>query len=277
MVYVVLLVVYEYYRLDLIPGEIKAHPTDFREVVSALPIVVFAYQTHVNLVPIYSSLRDRCLMNLMKSTALAMALLFILYVIIGSFGYLTFGGKAVSDVMKAYDPSDPIVALGVFAVLIKVIATYPQMIFCGRQSFDSFLSSGKSIFKLSSNMKYFKTSKTIPKSLDQCDQGICRRFVTSGIINLLILFLALITPNLNKLLQWLGSISSITSLVFPGICMATLATSQTATILWSRMSCIIMFIIGILVIFIGIAIFLLIFLNFSIISKEDSLDILCQY
>ena len=138
------LAVYEYFRLKTPSGEVKVNPDNFKGVIAALPIVGFGYQTHVNLIPIYGSFRDRSLKNLTRSLSLAMVTIFIMYTLMGIFGYLTFGNNVVSDVMKGYDPSDPLVCLGIIAFIIKMIATYPQMIFCGRQSLHWLFGSGQS-------------------------------------------------------------------------------------------------------------------------------------
>ena len=141
--YIVFLAIYEYSLLKIPTGEMKISPDNFKGVIEALPIVGFGNQTHVNLIPIYGSFRNRSLKNLTKSLSLAIVTIFIMYTLMGIFGYLTFGKNVLSDVMKGKDPSDPLVSLGIIAFKIKMIATYPQMVFCGRQSFHWFFGSGQ--------------------------------------------------------------------------------------------------------------------------------------
>ncbi|GFU09232.1 sodium-coupled neutral amino acid transporter 7 [Nephila pilipes] len=83
-------------------------------------------------VPVYSCMRERNLCNFMKSSFLAMIVLFVIYTVIGCFGYLTFGSHVAHNVMKMYDAEDPFVMVGVGALIIKMIATYPILALCGR-------------------------------------------------------------------------------------------------------------------------------------------------
>lgn len=67
-----------------------------------------------------------------KATALALGVLFVLYCVAGTTGYLTFGTQVAPDVMAQYDASDPVVMVGILALAVKMITTYPSMILCGR-------------------------------------------------------------------------------------------------------------------------------------------------
>lgn len=67
-----------------------------------------------------------------KATALALGILFVLYCTAGTCGYLTFGSHVLPDVMNLYDPRDPLVAVGVLALVVKMITTYPPLLLCGR-------------------------------------------------------------------------------------------------------------------------------------------------
>lgn len=80
----------------------------------------------------YSCMRDRNLCNFVRSSILSMSFLFILYSVIGCFGYLTFGSAVSHNIMKMYDASDPFVTVGVGALIIKMIVTYPILALCGR-------------------------------------------------------------------------------------------------------------------------------------------------
>lgn len=45
---------------------------------------------------------------------------------------MTFGSAVAHNVMKMYDASDPFVMVGVGALIIKMIVTYPILALCGR-------------------------------------------------------------------------------------------------------------------------------------------------
>jgi len=54
------------------------------------------------------------------------------YTIAGIFGYLTFGSDVESDVLESYGGKKPMVLLGIAAVALKTVTTYPLLLFCGR-------------------------------------------------------------------------------------------------------------------------------------------------
>ena len=77
-------------------------------------------------------MKERSVGNFTKAAALALGILFLLYCTAGTCGYLTFGTKVLPDIMQSYDASDPIVMVGIIALAVKMITTYPPMLFCGR-------------------------------------------------------------------------------------------------------------------------------------------------
>lgn len=92
----------------------------------------FYFQCQEVVIPVYSCMRDRNLCNFVRSSILSMSFLFIIYSVIGCFGYLTFGPLVAHNIMKMYDASDPFVTVGVGALIIKMIVTYPILALCGR-------------------------------------------------------------------------------------------------------------------------------------------------
>lgn len=103
-------------------------------MIAVIPVICFAYQTHEIAVPVYASMKTRTVRNFTKSTILTLAILFILYSIAGTFAYLTFGVNVSADIMMMYDTRQPIVLLGNVALVIKMLTTYPPILFCGRNS-----------------------------------------------------------------------------------------------------------------------------------------------
>ena len=67
-----------------------------------------------------------------KVTVGTMGILCFLYCTAGTFGYLTFGTRVSPDIMQLYDAKDPLVMIGILALIVKMITTYPPMIVCGR-------------------------------------------------------------------------------------------------------------------------------------------------
>lgn len=74
----------------------------------------------------------RTIGNFSKATGFALGLLFILYCAAGTCGYLSFGVNVSPDIMTLYDAKDPIVLIGIIALIVKMVTTYPPLTLCGR-------------------------------------------------------------------------------------------------------------------------------------------------
>lgn len=74
----------------------------------------------------------RNIANFTKATILSLAILFLLCSAAGTTGYLTFGSNVTPDIMALYSAKDPVVMIGILALVVKMITTYPSMILCGR-------------------------------------------------------------------------------------------------------------------------------------------------
>lgn len=110
-------------------------------MIAIIPVICFAYQTHEIVVPVYASMKTRTVRNFTKTTALTLTILFVLYSVAATFSYLTFGVNVSSDIMMMYDTKQPIVLFGTCALVIKMITTYPSILFCGRNALgECFLS-----------------------------------------------------------------------------------------------------------------------------------------
>ena len=79
-------------------------------------------------------MKTRTVKNFTKSTILTLLILFVLYSIAGTFSYLTFGINVAPDIMMMYDTNQPMILFGTISLVIKMITTYPLMLFCGRDA-----------------------------------------------------------------------------------------------------------------------------------------------
>lgn len=89
-------------------------------MATSLPVIFFAYQSHEIVLPIYSSMAKPRSKNFIKSTAASLTLLFLIYTIGGTYGYLTFGNKVIADIIMMYDARDPVVTSGKRYILYKL-------------------------------------------------------------------------------------------------------------------------------------------------------------
>ncbi|XP_054155292.1 sodium-coupled neutral amino acid transporter 7-like [Oppia nitens] len=215
MLYVVFLSVYEYAMLDKKPGDIKPVPDSAFAVLAAIPVVSLAYQTHELVVPVNACLKERTITNFSKSTGLALTLLFFLYCICGTFGYLTFGSTVSADIMQMYNAEDPIVVIGILALVVKMITTYPQIVLCGRDTFYRLLVPTQASLNL-------QNEANIPLPTKE----FWHRISITTAWNVSALILAVLTPDITIAIGFLGAIGACNSFIFPGICMICLAKRQ---------------------------------------------------
>lgn len=239
MLYVAFLTVYEHYMLDeatiesvlsrvhaaegsaqasqLPPANATPAPSEtvgmmpeerqikWFEPLAVVPVLCFAYQTHEVIVPVYACMKERHIGSFMKATFFGLVILFMLYNLVGAFGYLTFGSRVGADIMSYYDAKDPVVVVGVLALVIKFITTYPPLMFCGRSAFDGLYAEIRSL-----STSEFKEHERV------------RRYVISTLWFLTTVALAAFAPDISITLQLLGSMASINVFVFPGMCLWSL-------------------------------------------------------
>lgn len=235
MLYVAFLTIYEHYRLELpssLPTTLADHVATSTTVAAAnknatqaktqtdatsgktfewyaslavVPILCFAYQTHEIIVPVYACMKGRCLKQFIKATFLGLVILFMLYNLVGIYGYMTFGSRVDPDIMSLYNAKDPVVIVGVIALIIKFITTYPPLMFCGRGALEGL----------------YAELRNLPSEEKQSTQTN-RRIILSTIWFLSTIALAIFAPDISVTLQLLGSMASINVFVFPGMCLISL-------------------------------------------------------
>ncbi|XP_042900281.1 sodium-coupled neutral amino acid transporter 7 isoform X2 [Parasteatoda tepidariorum] len=211
MLYPVFLTVYGYFKLDIKDVHVKTAPDSIPKFFVVIPVLCLAYQCQEVVVPVYACMRERTLKNLTKSCCLSMVFLFLIYSVIGCFGYLTFGSLVSPNVMKMYDASDPVVMVGIGALIIKMVVTYPVLALCGRGAVDGLYSE---LRKLSA-AEFMIGEKR-------------RRIIIASLWFSSSLLIALYTKSIGTVIHALGSVSSANIFIYPGICLiqVTLQTDR---------------------------------------------------
>lgn len=124
MIYVTLLIIVEYYTGNYTPGEIKTRPTAWTDVFLVVPTICFGYQMHVSIIPIYSCFKSRNIRQFSAAISVAIFICVFTYTVAATYGYLTFGSKVESDILKSYDARDPYVMLAIIAISVKTYGTW---------------------------------------------------------------------------------------------------------------------------------------------------------
>lgn len=257
MLYPVFLTIFIFTTEELEPVTMKTKPDNLIDLVITLPVICFAYQAHEVVVPIYANMRDRRLANLAKATILTTAFLFIIYTLMGTFGYMAYGSAVKPDIMQMFDASNPWVLFGIGALIVKMVTTYPLLTFCGRGAFDGL---------------YAELTKVPAKEFIE---GEPRRrvFITTGWF-LTTVALATFTSNVGVVIELLGCLAAANIFIFPGLCLLGVFHQQEKFGLKRPMT---VFAIGAVMVVIGSFIFGVVLLNTIMqdITKGSSHHLLC--
>lgn len=121
------------------------------------------------------------------------------------FGILTFGsGKLDTDLMKNYDPKEPVVLIGIVALIFKTVTTYPLLLFCARIAID----------------RWYKN----------ITNGMVREPKRRAVIVLIWFFSSLVIsttlPDIGQIIDLVGTLTVTFILIFPGMCL--LSTQKVA-------------------------------------------------
>ncbi|XP_018354081.1 PREDICTED: putative sodium-coupled neutral amino acid transporter 7 [Trachymyrmex septentrionalis] len=195
IIYVVWLIIYKSFgEQNNTISPIKIWPNNGYEILQIIPIVCFAYQSHMTVIPTYACMKDRNLYKFTLCAVVSMLICYGTYSIVGYFGYATFGsGKVPSDILQGYTDKSAVVTMAIIAIAIKNFTTYPIVLYCGR---DALLS----IFNV---------------SFDRI--GI--RVIITLIWFILSLVIAILVPDISPVINLLGSLSAMFIFILPGICL----------------------------------------------------------
>lgn len=185
-------------------GQLKSTVNWVQSLV-VVPVLCFAYQTHEVIVPVYACMKQRSIGHFMRASMFGLVILFLLYNLVGAYGYLTFGENVDPDIMSLYDAKDPVVVVGIVALVIKFITTYPPLMFCGRGALEGL---------------YGEFRKQSAEEFKASEKG--RRIVITTGWFFSTVALAIFAPDISVTLQLLGSMASVNVFVFPGMCLISL-------------------------------------------------------
>ncbi|XP_002120192.2 putative sodium-coupled neutral amino acid transporter 6 isoform X2 [Ciona intestinalis] len=112
----------------------------------AMPTMVFAFQCHASVLPIYTELTNPTKGRMLKVAAISITNVFLLYFLAAVFGYLTFYSAVGPELLlmySAYDPTNAIILISRIMVLICVIFSTPLLHYPARKSIVMLLFENK--------------------------------------------------------------------------------------------------------------------------------------
>lgn len=143
VIYLLILVVAHFIYLHIFHGHEKINPgsisyfrpSSFSEILTSLPIFIFGFTCHQNQFTIINELQDRSNKTTTYMIKIAISISCIIYLIIGTTGYLTFGEKTISNIIKMYPSTWP-TTVGRIAIIILVSLSYPLQCHPARNSIN---------------------------------------------------------------------------------------------------------------------------------------------
>ena len=115
-------------------GTTTLYPTSALAFLKVIPILITAFNCHMNSVAISSELKNPTPTRIIKSIFLSIGLCTIFYISVGLAGYLTFGDKVQSDILLNY-PNTWLVTILRVLLSIAIIFSYPMWCNPTRESF----------------------------------------------------------------------------------------------------------------------------------------------
>ncbi|RHW70988.1 amino acid transporter 10 [Trypanosoma brucei equiperdum] len=106
--------------------------------VEGLGVFMFSYTCQDTAYEIYMDMKDRSVRKFVISSAIAMCMCTVLYILTVFFGYMDFGRDVTGSILLMYDPvNEPAVMVGMIGVLVKLIASYALLAMACRNALYS--------------------------------------------------------------------------------------------------------------------------------------------
>ncbi|KAH3757375.1 Vacuolar amino acid transporter 6 [Pelomyxa schiedti] len=148
--YIAGMVVYFFFNQDDITVTSSASPIEIRpvyisvETLSVFPIFVLAYVNHMNIFPIYSEFgKENPTKKTYQVIFIAMPFCMICFLVVATFGYLTWGFDTSANVINNYPTNNVAVVVARVCTTLIILASYPIVLNPARLNFDSALFSSR--------------------------------------------------------------------------------------------------------------------------------------
>ncbi|XP_064469108.1 sodium-coupled neutral amino acid transporter 7-like [Ornithodoros turicata] len=204
ILYPAFLTVYSFYTVPQPESlHLKTQPSSWVGFIVTFPVYCFAYQMHELVVPMYATMKNRRFSEFTKAVTAALVVLFLVYVTVGCFGYATYGHAVKPDIMEMFDGSDPVVLVGVAALILKTVVTYPLVTFCGSDTVESLYM-------------------TIRNTEGAEDSSYGRKLIITVIWFMTTTVLSILPIDIGAAIKILGCLSMFNIFIFPGLCLVGL-------------------------------------------------------
>lgn len=219
--YLVVLVVAHFIKGDTLQdrGEVRvfkwAGPV---AVLSAFPVIVFAYTCHQNMFSILNEIADNSHFRTTSVIFGAIGSACVLYILTGITGYLSYGDNIKGNIVSMY-PTAAASTIGRLAIVILVMFSYPLQIHPCRASINACLAwrpKRRNANESSPSRNALINSN--PKAGKPTEMSDIRFAVLTTVLIVLSFITAMTVSSLEKVLAYVGSTGSTTiSFILPGL------------------------------------------------------------
>ena len=165
-----------------------------------------------------------------------------------SLGYLTFGSKVNVDILLSYDGQRPEVIIGILAMALKTVFTYPILLFCGREAMKAAIGDVKALFRRQVDEN--DTESTPPTS---SFNELVQRIAIVLVWFILSIVFAILVPNIGEVISLLGCLAAFFIFVFPGGCLISISLKSDPSLVRRSNRCLL--VLGVIFVMIGTFIF----------------------
>ncbi|XP_034940003.1 putative sodium-coupled neutral amino acid transporter 7 [Chelonus insularis] len=195
ILYVVWVIIYESISDPNYPKPTQEWPEGVNQAFQIIPLICFAYQSHMTSIPTYACMKDRNIWKFTWCAIISMAVCFLCYTIVGIFGYNSFGmGHVPSDILQGYSDKSVSLAIAIIAIAVKNFTTYPIVLFCGRNSLLGLFHA-------------------------DVEHNATIRAAVTLLWFILSLVIAIVVSDISPVINLMGTLSAAFIFVFPGLCL----------------------------------------------------------
>ncbi|KAG4305299.1 hypothetical protein PORY_001469 [Pneumocystis oryctolagi] len=201
--YMALIIIVYFFRENVWTTGTKVHLFKVKGVshfFSAISIYAFTFACHQNMFPIVNEIRDNSRKNILSVVVVSVGISFVIYLLVSLIGYLSFGVNVPGNIVLAYKYSIPVLIARI-GIVILIAFSYPLQFYPARTSFDKILWRPK-FFATENKSKFY---------------GSLRFNLLSFFMLLFSYILAMVIGSFEIVLAYIGSISSVTCFIIPGL------------------------------------------------------------
>jgi len=185
-------------------------------LITSIPVIIYAYTCHSQAIPVYAELKHRTPWMMYRVIWGGVFLSFALYISVGIFGYLSFGGDVKSNILLNYDDGDPFVLIGRFAICSAIILGYPMSSWVMRNSFEQILFYFKQRSRSYMELEDQENETALFMQNWRYVSGT-QNFLETAVILVGSMFLAILIPDITTIFRFAGSTSAVAiNFIIPG-------------------------------------------------------------